>query len=138
MTAEIAVMNKSAVALAADSAVTIRGGQIKVYNSVNKLFSLSKYHPIGVMIYGNAEIDGVPWESLIKLFRTELGDTHLDSVSSYAERFAEFLASNALAFPPKRQEGTVQSIAAGLASAVVDAIKSKVRSHLKTGSTYSQ
>ena len=35
MTAEVAVMNKLAVALAADSAVSI--GSKKVYNSANKL-----------------------------------------------------------------------------------------------------
>ena len=46
MTAEVAVMNKSAVALAADSAVTIssedpRQGGDKVFNTANKLFTLS-------------------------------------------------------------------------------------------------
>ncbi|OMD50792.1 hypothetical protein BSK56_06415 [Paenibacillus borealis] len=41
MTAEIGVLNKQAIALAADSAVTIRGahGQ-KIYNHANKLFML--------------------------------------------------------------------------------------------------
>ena len=41
MTAEIAIMNKLAVALAADSAVTIETeGGLKVYNTVDKLFTL--------------------------------------------------------------------------------------------------
>ena len=39
MTAEIAIMNKMAVALAADSAVTIsQEEEQKTYNTVNKLF----------------------------------------------------------------------------------------------------
>jgi hypothetical protein len=44
VTAEIAILNKLGVALAADSAVTVEteGGQ-KIYNTVNKLFTLSKY-----------------------------------------------------------------------------------------------
>ena len=52
-------VNKTAVALAADSAVTITNpkGQ-KIYNSMNKLFTLSKYHPVGVMIYGNGHLMG--------------------------------------------------------------------------------
>lgn len=61
MTAEIAVMNKRAIALAADSTVTV-GGRAKFYNSANKLFMLSKYEPVGIMIYNNAEFIGVPWE----------------------------------------------------------------------------
>lgn len=72
MTAEMAIMNKSAIALAADSAVTSSGG--KIYNSVNKLFTLSKYFPVGVMIYGSAEVNSVPWETIIKIYRKNLGD----------------------------------------------------------------
>jgi hypothetical protein len=44
MTAEIAILNREAVALAADSAVTFREekGQ-KILTSANKIFALSKY-----------------------------------------------------------------------------------------------
>src|SRR5688500_10039583 len=44
ITAEVAILNKSAVALAADSAVTIGGGSgnPKIFNTVNKVFTLSK------------------------------------------------------------------------------------------------
>lgn len=61
MTAEIVIMNKEAIALASDSAVTMSGesGQ-KVFTSANKLFALSKYHPVGIMIYGGAIFMGVP------------------------------------------------------------------------------
>lgn len=48
MTAEVAVLNKYGVALAADSAVTVDHWHqnklmTKVYNSANKLFTLSKF-----------------------------------------------------------------------------------------------
>lgn len=71
MTAEIIVMNKSAIAMAADSAVTVKmvingKEREKIYNTSNKLFMLSKYNPIGILIYGNAEIMGTPWELIIK------------------------------------------------------------------------
>jgi hypothetical protein len=70
MTAEIAILNKNGVALAADSKVTIGGsGQEKTFDTVNKLFTLSKIHPIGVMIFGNAEFMRYPWETIVKLFR---------------------------------------------------------------------
>lgn len=57
MTAEIAILNKSAVALAADSAVTISTPTgPKIYDSVNKLFVLIKGRPVGVMLYDSADL----------------------------------------------------------------------------------
>jgi len=70
MTAEVAILNKTAVALAADSAITL--GSQKIYNSGNKLFSLSKYRPVGIMVFGNAEFMGIPWETIIKFYRSKL------------------------------------------------------------------
>ena len=73
MTAEIALLNKTAVALAADSAMTDLGTG-KIYPA-NKLFALTKWHPIGVMIYANANFMGVPWETIIKMYRQSIGRT---------------------------------------------------------------
>lgn len=64
MTAEIAILNRMGVALAADSAVSI-GSSGKVYNSANKLFALSKKHPVAIMIHGNAHFMSLPWEVII-------------------------------------------------------------------------
>jgi ATP-dependent protease HslVU (ClpYQ) peptidase subunit len=50
MTAELSILNKSGVVIAADSAVTI-GRNNKVFNSATKLFKLSETQPIGLMIY---------------------------------------------------------------------------------------
>lgn len=92
LTAEIAILNKMAVALAADSAVTI-GSDVnqKVYNSANKLFALSKYHPVGVMIYGGANFMGVPWEIIIKSYRKKLQNNKFDTLEEYVEDFLSFL-----------------------------------------------
>lgn len=94
MTVEIAILNKSAIALAADSAVTLGGRKrTKVYNSVNKLFTLSKHHPVGIMVYGNAEFMGIPWETIIKEYRKYLGDKSFDFLRDYINHFSEFLES---------------------------------------------
>lgn len=53
MTAIVGFMNKHGVAVAADSAVTL-GNTHKVVNSGNKIFTLSKYAPVGIATYGNA------------------------------------------------------------------------------------
>ena len=101
MTAELIVMNKNGLALAADSAVTISSGTgpAKIYNTANKLFALSKYHPVGVMVYGSVEIMGLPWETVIKWYRDTLGNTFYSSVDGYVGSFFEHLKN--VAFPPE-------------------------------------
>lgn len=94
MTAEIAVYNKSAVALAADSAVTISGGgKQKIYNGAEKLFALTKHHPVGVMVYGSGDLCSAPWELVIKAYRRKLDRDHFDRLEDYADDFFEFLES---------------------------------------------
>ena len=96
MTAEIAILNKSAVALAADSAVTVsRSAKTKIYNT-DKLFMLSRYCPIGIMVHNEAEFLGIPWETLIKSFRKHLDKKPLDKVEMYADEFMKFLAASKL------------------------------------------
>ena len=53
MTAEVAVMNRMGIALAADSVVSIyaNGVQPKTHDSVAKLFMLSEWYPVGIMVY---------------------------------------------------------------------------------------
>lgn len=105
MTTEIAIMNKSAIALAADSAVTFSkpDGQPKIYNTVNKLFALSKYQPVGIMVFDSAELMGLPWETIIKIYRSRLSSKKFDTLESYAKDFLAFLSDNAQLFPKEVQ-----------------------------------
>jgi len=91
MTAEIAIMNKEAIALAADSAVTIsqKAGQ-KIFTSANKIFALSKYAPVGIMIYGSATFMGIPWETIVKIYNNNLGKKRFDTLKEYADDFINF------------------------------------------------
>lgn len=113
MTAEIAVMNKNAVALAADSAVTIQSnGRIKVHGA-SKLFALSLHHPVGVMVYGNAEIMRMPWDVIIKAYRKQQKDVSYPVLEDYGENFIRYLKSstktNAAFFSEEDQEEYVNS-----------------------------
>lgn len=92
MTAEIALLNKTAVALAADSAVTLAESG-KIYPG-NKLFALSRYQPVGVMIYNNAEFMDVPWETLIKMYRQSLGSDAKPTICEYLESFLEYISNS--------------------------------------------
>jgi hypothetical protein len=92
MTVEVGMLNKQGVALAADSAVTSTiNGKQKVYNSANKVFMLSATAPIGIMIYGSASYMGIPWETIIKLYRKNLGSKTFDTTHKYASDFLEYL-----------------------------------------------
>lgn len=90
MTAEIGVMNKHGIALAADSAVTIGNGR-GYYNTANKLFALSKTEPVAIMVYSNADLMGYPIEILIKEFRKNLDDYKYPKLHEYWDKFLEFI-----------------------------------------------
>ena len=90
MTAEVAIINRSAVTLATDSAVTltVRGSE-KIYNSADKLFELSDRDPMGIMVYNNLEYMGISLDVAIKQFR--LKREHFRSVVEAAEQFFKYL-----------------------------------------------
>ena len=92
MTAEIVIMNREAIALAADSAVTTTSGpNKKIFSTANKLFALSDIAPVGILVYGNALYMGIPWETVIKEYRQHLGSTTYDSLEEYYSKFCGFL-----------------------------------------------
>ncbi len=111
MTAEIAIMNKNAIALATDSAVTMSGSSNqKIFTSANKLFALSKYHPIGIMIYGNAIFMEVPWETIIKIYRNNLRKKKFNTLNEYANNFIAFLNNGNPLFPNSIQANNRDSV----------------------------
>ena len=90
MTSEVLIMTPSAVAMAADSVVTINGN--KTYEGVNKLFMLSKNPPMGIMIYNNANFITIPFETLIKDFREQIiDDETVNTVDDFRNKFKEYL-----------------------------------------------
>lgn len=89
MTAEIAIINRFGIALAADSAVTI--GDERVWKTTNKLFSLGPNHDIGIMIYGGGTYLGCPWDTVIKEFREATKNTDFRFVHEVIPSFFEFL-----------------------------------------------
>lgn len=90
MTSIVGVLNKRAVAIAADSAVTV-GDTHKVMNTGNKIFSLSKYAPVGIAIYGSASLMDTPWEVIIKCYRRELKTRKFQYLREYVDDFMHYL-----------------------------------------------
>jgi hypothetical protein len=105
MTSEIAVMNQRAIALAADSAVTLSdGGKIVVRNDQRKLFNLAEGVPVGVMVFGKAEVMGHPWEVLLEHHRKKRKSGTLRRVGDYAAAFTLMLDNLEEFFPRERQK----------------------------------
>jgi hypothetical protein len=101
MTCEVAVLNKYAVVIAADSAVTTTdsNGHERYSKGGNKIFQLSNEHPVGVMIFGSAMLDGMPWEVIIKAYRTAAANTGYATLSEYCAAFFTFVKNAGHLFP---------------------------------------
>ena len=97
MTAEVAILNREAVALAADSAVTLTGPRgSKIYNTADKLFPLFPLwagEPVAVMFYGNVSFGTIPWPTIIKEYYRERGSQKFDTLDDYASDFFAYLLS---------------------------------------------
>ena len=97
MTAEIVIMNKEAVAIAADSAVSLVTGPAdspqKIFTSANKVFGLAGDHTVALMIYNNASFLGIPWEPLLTRFEDSLGLVPLPTLAEYADKLIRFLST---------------------------------------------
>ena len=97
MTALVGILNKRAVAIAADSAITVSydsDDRKKIYNTGQKIFRLSEAQPVGIMLYNNVEFMSTPWEVIIKLYHDRRGDQNLPLLKDYKEDFVKFLHDN--------------------------------------------
>lgn len=105
MSAGICIMNRNAIAMAADSAVTV-GDHAAIHNSANKLFSLSRIAPVSLIIYANATLMTVPVEIIVKQYKKQLGDRTFPQLSDYVDDFIGYIENNSRLF---RFEITEQS-----------------------------
>lgn len=125
MTAIVGVLNRQGVAFAADSAVT-HSKVHKITNHANKIFSLSKYRPIGIAIYNSAGFMGIPWETLIKDYRQKLGEASYDSMNGYIDSFWNYLKSDVIYRWPDLQKSNLASFAGGFYNQIVEEAKKDV------------
>lgn len=108
MTAEIVIMNRESIALAADSAVSLMGGQMdapqKIFTSASKIFELSPVHPVCFMIFNYASFMGIPWEIIFSHYRKKTRNLTFSTTDGYAKDFINFLATEDDLVPPEGEE----------------------------------
>ena len=97
MSAGICIMNRNAIAMAADSAVTV-GAHAAIHNSANKLFSLSRVAPVSLIIYANATLMTVPVEIIVKQYKKQLSDRVFPKLNDYVDDFMGYIESNSKLF----------------------------------------
>lgn len=128
MTAVLGILNKQAVAIAADSAVTVGGTENhKIFNRANKVFTLSKRHPVGIMLYNSASFMATPWETIIKMYRNKLSETSFPTLKEYQNNFLEFLASKNYFTNEEMQRSYIASFALNIVDSTINEIAKKNR-----------
>lgn len=120
MTAEVAILNKSAITLAADSAVTISVGsdEQKVFDCEDKLFELTRESPIAAMVSSDLSFMEAPLSVLIKQYR----DTApaFTTVREAADHFLTFLDSFARSSPARIEQSSLARFATDLFESVAN------------------
>jgi hypothetical protein len=135
MTSEIIVLNHEGIAMATDSAVTSSVGDIdKISSSANKLFSLSNKHPVGIMIYGNSSFMGIPWETIVKVYRsTCLRTTGFPTLDEYAKHFISFLCYRNLKFEDFAEGSYIGGFVYGILSSIRRVIFNNIEANESEG-----
>lgn len=132
MTCEIAIMNLNAVALAADSAMTVskwvNGKQEqRFFKGSNKIFQVSNHQPVGLMVFGNANLQSVPWELILKEFRSHIKNTSYPQLKGYAEALFEYIRGHPNFFPVARRKIVFMSELENTALALLHVMEQKLK-----------
>ncbi len=133
MTAEIAILNRAAVALAADSAVTVdAGSEKKIFTTANKLFMLSKYHPVGIMIYGGASFMDVNWETIVKVYRQKLLEKSFPTLKTYMNDFLMYISKSSYLQTATQCKIFVERVIVSRFSQIRKEVNKTIENYLKT------
>jgi hypothetical protein len=97
-------MNRHSLVLAADSAATVSRWENgrkeeRYFKGSNKIFQISNSEPVGIMIYDSADLQRIPWEIIVKTFRSQLGTKSFPTLAEYGKEFFSFIEAHRGLFP---------------------------------------
>ena len=90
MSVGVCIINRNGIALAADSAGTFTGNKM-FYNSMNKVFALSKEKPYGAITYGATSIYNVSIDQILKEFTIYLANKDILDFYEIESLFVSFI-----------------------------------------------
>ena len=109
MTSEVMIMNRQAVALAADSAVTYGGGPEPVVTlEAEKILPLGPN--IALMVYSRGDVLGRSWSHIAHAFLRERGQADYETVEEAAAAFFTFLDENRRLFPEHEENEEFEAL----------------------------
>lgn len=121
MTAIVGTINRRGVAFAADSAATHTiSSKHKITNHANKIFELSKYHPVGIALCGNLDFLGLPWEDIIKMFRSKMKRRGYRTLKEYSDAFFTFVRTNIMSVLKNDQKRNLEIVVNGFLNEIVN------------------
>jgi hypothetical protein len=121
VTAEILVMNRSAVALAAQGGLSVGyGPEPAVTRESAKIFPLFDDKPVALMIYGRADLLGQPWQSLITHYLETAKPPEAKTVGDWASHFFAFLDDNVWMFSEQDQRNHLEGLLAAIFGRIID------------------
>ena len=85
------------------------------------------------MIYGNSELTSVPWETIIKVYRRQLGEKTLARLPDYGTSLLTFLGGTNDLFPKRQQELELLSSFHGYCNSILGEIDDQVEQRLANG-----
>jgi hypothetical protein len=98
---------------------------------------LSHRHPVGAMIYNNSSLLGVPWETILKMFRRKLGAQSFPNLKEYGDNLIAYLNNADRLFPAELQKQyylrLLETIFRGIRNAIERSCDKEVRSGRKNG-----
>lgn len=109
MTSEVMIMNRQAVVLAADSAVTYGGGPEPVVTlEAEKILSLGPN--IALMVYSRGDVLGRSWSHIAHAFLREHGEADYETVQDAADAFFTFMDANRRLFPEHEENEEFEAL----------------------------
>jgi hypothetical protein len=66
--------------------------------------------PVAIMTYGSADMMGVPWETIVKIYAKRLGSRTFETLEHYAKDFLTFVEEATTLFPAENQKSWVADV----------------------------
>jgi hypothetical protein len=95
MSAEIILLNKLGVAIAADSAITV-GNRAAIFNTAQKIFSFGEKVPLAFLYYSATDFMGIPIDVIFLRYMESVHTRklQLNTIREYLHDFVQFIEKN--------------------------------------------
>jgi len=84
------------------------------------------------MFYGNAEFMDVPWETIVKIYRSRLATKRFNTLDEYVAHFLKFLEGETVLFSSEQQRRHLEVRLFGLLTAIQEDVNKRIEDAFKS------